>query len=83
MRRWEQRERRLDYRAGVVAAVIANANRDPKRRRKPYQPSDFFTSLAPPRKAQSWQEQLHMVEWLNIVFGGRDLRRRDVHTGPA
>lgn len=32
-----------DRRAGLIAAVIANANRNPKKRRKPFLPVDFFT----------------------------------------
>lgn len=34
-----------DHRAGEVAAVVANVNRDPKKRRQPYKSTDFF----PPR----------------------------------
>lgn len=30
------------WRAGMIAATIANANRDPKRQRKPFEPSDFM-----------------------------------------
>lgn len=33
---------RADLRAGIVAATVANANRDPKKRREPFQPSDFM-----------------------------------------
>ena len=40
-----ERERRADYRAGQVAAIIANVNRDPKQRSQPYQPADFFASV--------------------------------------
>lgn len=31
--------------SGQVAAVVANVNRDPKRRAAPYQPADFFPEL--------------------------------------
>lgn len=35
-----------DYQAGIVATILANSNRDPKKRRNPYTPQDFFPSLA-------------------------------------
>lgn len=34
-------EERADLRAGIVASMIANVNRDP-RKGKPFQPSDFM-----------------------------------------
>ncbi|MCC6426284.1 MAG: hypothetical protein IT435_05635 [Phycisphaerales bacterium] len=42
---WLASQRRLDQRAGVLAALIANVNRDSKRRRKPFVPADFYPSL--------------------------------------
>lgn len=40
-------EKRADYRAGVIAAILANAHRDPKKGKKSgYKPGDFFPSLA-------------------------------------
>ena len=35
-------EERGDLRAGVVAATVANVNRDPKVRGEPYSPRDFM-----------------------------------------
>ena len=43
-KRYVQAEKRADYRSGVVAAILANVNRDPKKS-KPYKPEDFFPSL--------------------------------------
>ena len=37
---------REDARAGEVAAVIANVNRDPKSNPEPWTPADFFPNLA-------------------------------------
>ncbi|HQF63792.1 MAG TPA: hypothetical protein PLT26_14935 [Anaerolineaceae bacterium] len=70
-----------DQRTGIVASTIANANRDAKKRRKAYQPSEFVPkreiqteSTATPQK--SWQEMLQMVEMMNAAFGGEDKRQR-------
>lgn len=73
---------REDLRAGVITAMVANAVRDPKKRREPFGPADFFASLEErdpetlrgPRRRQTWEEQLHVVEMLNAALGGRDLR---------
>ncbi len=35
-------EERADLRSGIVASVIANANRDPKKRKQPFAPADFM-----------------------------------------
>lgn len=41
-------EERDDLRSGIVASVIANSNRDPKRHPKPYEPKDFMPNLGQP-----------------------------------
>lgn len=69
-------EERADVRAALVAATVANMARDPKRRRRPFQLSEFmprFERLEKGRR-QTWEEQLHIVEMFNIAFGGEDLR---------
>lgn len=47
-------EERGDLRAGIVASIIANVNRDPKKRKEPYQPTDFmpFYEAPPPTPEQ-------------------------------
>jgi len=67
---------RADYRAGVIASVVANANKKKSARR--VKPLDFFPSWK--RRKQSWEEQLSIVEALNVAFGGKDLRKNPVDT---
>jgi len=70
-------EERADLRTGILAALIANVNRDPKQRKKPYEPADFMPTFDKQSKAtapQSIDEQLMIIEMLNIAFGGDDLR---------
>lgn len=45
-------EERADYRAGIVASMIANANRDTTRHPDSYQPTDFMPDYAGDRAAQ-------------------------------
>lgn len=37
---------REDYRAGIVASTVANANRDRKKHPRPYRPEDFVPHVA-------------------------------------
>ena len=36
-----------DWRAALVTSTIANANRDPKKRAKPFEPKDFMPRRVP------------------------------------
>lgn len=60
-----------NWRAGMIAATIANAA--PSKRRRTFKPKDFMPQR---KRPQTWQEQLKIVEELNAAFGGKDLRRR-------
>jgi hypothetical protein len=46
-------ETRKDLRAGIVASVLANVNRDSKKRPKPYRPADFMPYLDEEKPAPS------------------------------
>ncbi len=76
---WDKRQEIEDYRTGLICAVIAEPNRDAKRRKQPFTPQDFMPVRGSKRETsspkQDWQEQLSIVERLNIAFGGEDLRR--------
>lgn len=65
-------EERADLRMAVLASLIANANRDPKRRKRAYAPKDFMPQFDRPE--QDWQQQLSIAEMLNAAFGGEDMR---------
>ena len=62
-------------RTGIEASTVANANRDPKKRKKPYQPKDFIPEFGEARE-QTWEEQLRIVEMINAAMGGEDKRKR-------
>jgi len=59
-----------DWRAALIASTIANSYRDPKRRRKPYEPSDFMPRRAAQAEVeeQSVEEQAQIMEaWARIL----------------
>ena len=55
-----------------LMALLANINRDPKKRKRPFKPSDFLGESEPEEK--NWKEQLKIVESLNKALGGDDRR---------
>jgi len=68
---WRDREARLDYRAGIVAAVTAEANRDRKRRPDPFGPWDFFASIKRPGpRVMSQEEMARTLRQLHAAYGG-------------
>lgn len=69
-------DRRADLRAAIVASTVANAHRNPKKRRRAYSPEGFMPKFGRRKKRSSWQTQLQTVEMLNAAFGGRDLRKK-------
>lgn len=66
-------DERADWRAALVASVIAEVNRNRTKRKKPYAPKDFLLNFEGPKR-QSAQTQLQFVEMLNKAFGGKDER---------
>lgn len=65
---------RRDFGFGVVAATIANVNRDPKVRPQPFTAADFMPTASgkPRRTKQTWQEQFDLVKMLNAMYGGTE-----------
>ncbi len=66
----ENREQRADARAALVASVIANIARDKKKKRKPFDISDFMISAKKKKMQQTMEEMIETVKFLNMVFGG-------------
>ena len=65
------REKRLDHRAGVVAAAAVNAQGGwDKPEKRAARPDDFFRSLEPPE--QTPDEQLAILQALTAELGGDD-----------
>lgn len=57
VQRWQWRERRADARAALVAAVIANVNRDPDERPEPFELDDFTPLLAILPRRPAWLDE--------------------------
>lgn len=60
-------ERRADLRTGIIASVLANVNRDPKRRSKAWVPTDFM----PYAKAEDRRDSADISRKLRAAFMAR------------
>lgn len=72
-------EERADLRSAIVAAVIANTQRNPKKRAKPFEVQDFmprFEADGAGKEPMSTEAMLNVVQELNAAFGGKDERKR-------
>lgn len=63
-------ENRQALNTGIIASVIANANRT--KNSKVFKPQDFIPEFK--ESKQSWKEQLSIVETMNTFYGGVDKR---------
>lgn len=68
---------RDDLRTGIVAATVANVNRDPKKQKRPFEASDFmpvFPGVGEDRggrREKSPEELRRKWEMVVAAFGGR------------
>jgi hypothetical protein len=59
----------------LIAQTLAEINRNTRRKSAPYKIEQFLLFTKPkPKPQQPWQEQLKLVEMMNAMMGGRDLR---------
>jgi len=57
----------MDYRTGLICAVLANINRDSKKQHKAFKPQDFMPIKA--QKVQTPEQMLEVVKQLDSVYG--------------
>lgn len=81
---WNRKQDREDHRFASIEAILAEINRDPKKRSAPFQPTDFYHSRIRPKAQEpapepvpEWKNQLAIVEALNAAMGGKDLRKKE------
>lgn len=71
MEKWKDKEHRSFLKSGIVAATIANVNRDPKSRPQPFEPEDFAPRR--PRYLTVEESEAALVAFTHAM-GGQDLR---------
>ena len=65
MKRFNDDERRKNYRAAMIVAAIYNVNRDQKKKKKPYTPEEILGE-----KKQKPNNMLEMAKSLTRMYGG-------------
>lgn len=68
-----EREKVLDYRAGLVVSMIYNVA-PKKKRTKALEPRDFFPSLKPGPRTQSPAQQRNALTAIAMASGARIIR---------
>jgi len=67
----EVKIKRSDQQAALICCVLANINRDKKKKSKPFVVDDFMPKVAGKKKKQTPQQQFEIVKMLNAAFGGK------------
>lgn len=72
---FERQQEMLDYRTGLICAVIAEPRRDKKEHPKPFTPYDFMPEKEKqkqePKPAQTPEEMLAIMKELSAALKGR------------
>lgn len=60
----------LNYRGAMICSIIAEVNRDRKKRKKPYTPSDFMPKKEKPEVRLTGEQMKGQLEMINAALGG-------------
>ncbi len=63
-------DERADLRSGIVAATVANCNRDPKQRPQPFSPLDFMPYSKEPAEEQTMEDQIAAAQMITEACRG-------------
>lgn len=70
---------RWDYHFGVVAATVANGYRNPKKRKKAFEPKDFVPDRKPRRRIRKTPKALLDYWRSNVLPGFKVIKKRVEH----
>ncbi len=63
-------EELADWRMGMICAIIANANRNHRKKPTPFQPQDFMPKKQQEKKTMTNKEMLEELKRATILMGG-------------
>lgn len=63
---------RADFRTGVIAAAITEPNRDRKKKKEPFRPTDFMYFMDKPEEQPPTVEE--STRKLKELFGGKGIK---------
>ncbi len=68
---WQNAQKRLDYRTGLICATMANLQRDTKKHPKPFKAEDFMPKSAVKKPAQDWQSMKAQTMAIHKAITGK------------
>jgi len=75
LQRYIEEQKKLDSRAALICTVLANINRNPKKKRKPFTVEDFMPKHEKEKQVKSAEEMLETVKLWNKVLGGSEIEK--------
>ena len=70
-----EEQKKLDARAALICAVLANINRNPKKRSKAFTVEDFMPKYEKERQIKSAEEMLETVKQWNARLRGNEIEK--------
>jgi len=70
-----EEQKKLDARTALICAMLANINRNPKKRSKAFTVEDFMPKYEKERQVKSAEEMLETVKLWNKVLGGNEIEK--------
>jgi len=69
-KRYLEERKQLDYRAALVCSILAETNRDRKKRTKAYTPADFMPKQRTKRVKITNEKIAEKIKDMNTILGG-------------
>ena len=71
-----EEQKKLDSRTALICAVLANINRNPKKKSKAFTVEDFMPKYERERQVKSAEEMLETVKLWNTILGGNEAKNK-------
>lgn len=69
LNRWQLQQEREDRRAATICAVLAELQRDPKKRKRPFEVKDFMPKFGG-NEPSGPEQMLRVVHSLHLLYSG-------------
>ena len=66
--RFKENQKWLNYRSALICSIIANVNRNPKKKSKAWTPDDFMPARE--QKMMTDEQMYAQVQAINVILGG-------------
>jgi len=70
-KRYDEQQERQDYRAALICTVLAEINRDRKKRPRPFKPEDFMPKRGRKQKPMTDEQMLAQAKIITAALGGK------------